>query len=149
MTKVCYSLLGVTMSDKQQTQLIKCLDPKWYGNVMRSIGTAVTRSFQEDLKAQQNALIITPNGSTTAFSKLEAARRIEICMGGALIMRKDLGFSCPQIIDHIHGYLRSILDKGEWVEPKVTDKWAAESRGDFEIDDTQIVSESESTDLNL
>lgn len=97
-------------------ELAKMVTEGWAPRVVKGIEAAIAKSFAED------RLIIGP-----VTTQHEIRRRFQFCMDGFRMMRRDLGWAVPRIIDALPGYLRAKLDGGNWEPPPESRKsWIEE-----------------------
>lgn len=111
-------------------QLAKMVTEKWLGPVTIGIEAAISASFQTDQ-------VIRP-----VLTKDEVRRRFKLCVEGFCIMRKDLGWAVPRIVDELPVYLRKKLDHMDW-EPDTDHKsWMGEERVAMQLDGEDIAPET-------
>jgi len=78
----------------------------WTGRVVSGVETAIRKSFATDA-------LIRP-----VVTQDEIKRRFKICLDGFRMMRRDLGWAVPRIVDTLPAYLRAELDEpGGWTPP--------------------------------
>jgi hypothetical protein len=87
-------------------ELAKMVTEGWVPRVVKGIEDAIAKSFAED------RLIIGP-----VTTQHEIKRRFNFCIEGFKIMRRDLGWAVPRIVDALPGYLRAKLDGTGWNPP--------------------------------
>lgn len=94
-------------------ELVKMVTEGWTDRVMMGIQAAISASFKTD---QVIRSVMTHN---------EVKARFEICTEGFCIMRKDLKWSVPRIIDELPVYLRCKLDRIDWTPDEERAAWIA------------------------
>jgi hypothetical protein len=107
-------------------ELLKMVEPKWVGRIVLGITGAIEHSFKTDL-------VLRP-----VNTRSEIERRFKICIKWFVILRRDLHWSCPKIIDSFKELLRSELDGGKWDPDKQRDSWVGTSpsvQGPVELQD--------------
>ena len=103
-------------------QLAKMVTEGWTGRVTDGIQAAISASFQTD---QVIRSVMTRNA---------IRRRFRICTEGFCIMRRDLGWAVPRIIDELPVYLRSKLDGMDWTPDEGREAWLGSERVAMEVD---------------
>lgn len=99
-------------------ELAKLVTEGWVPRVVKGIERAIAKSFADD------RLIIGP-----VTTQHEIKRRFNFCIEGFRIMRRDLGWAVPRILDALPGYLRARLDGTGWNPPPEERKsWIEEGR---------------------
>lgn len=86
-------------------ELVKMVTDGWTAEVVRGIEKAITRSFATDG-------LIRP-----VRTQHEIKRRFQICVDGFRMMRRDLDWAVPRIVDALPEYLRKTLDRDNWEPP--------------------------------
>lgn len=97
--------------------LAKLATEGWIPRLVKGIEAAIRYSFQTDM-------LIRP-----VITQDETKRRFDFCMKGIRMMRRDLGYAVPRIIDELPRYLRACLDGGEgtWTPaPEERQSWVKE-----------------------
>lgn len=99
-------------------ELMKVATEGWIGRVTVGIQAAISASFRTDD-------VLRPHMVQT---RSEVERRFKYCIEGFMIMRKDLHWAIPRILDELPLYLRCRLDGGDWKPNEVRGAWAAKER---------------------
>ena len=86
----------------------------WTGRVVVAIEHAIRTSFESDQ-------VIRP-----VMTRNEIDRRFRICVKGFAIMRRDLGWAIPRILDEIPRFLRCELDGMTWRPDEDHAGWLAQ-----------------------
>lgn len=92
-------------------ELSKMVTEGWTNRVIMGIQAAISASFKTDQ-------VLRP-----VMTKSEVKARFEICTEGFCIMRKDLKWSVPKIIDELPAYLRCKLDRIDWTPDEDRATW--------------------------
>lgn len=92
--------------------LAKMVTEGWIGRVVNGIHAAIVKSYNTDA-------ITRP-----VLTKSEIRHRFGICVEGFCIMRRDLQWAVPRIVDELPNYLRKKLDGEHW-EPTDGARWGA------------------------
>lgn len=99
-------------------ELAKLATTKWLGRVTRGIEIAIAKSFRTDT-------VLRP-----VQTRAEVERRFNMCAEIFFVLRKDLGWSIPRIVDEMPSALRKKLDGAPWA-PDSTDTprkaWAGDA----------------------
>lgn len=114
--------------DDFRPDLLRMVTEGWIGRVTDGIQAAIAASFQTDI-------VLRPSRSRT---KNEVRRRFNICVRGFNIMRRDLGWAVPRIIDEMPVYLRCKLDGAPWAPDEVHDSWVAKETVQMVVDGGDI-----------
>lgn len=99
-------------------ELVKLVTQGWISRVIVGIQAAISASFRTDN-------VLRPSRVRT---KAEVERRFKICVEGFLIMRKDLHWAVPRILDELPIYLRCKLDGADWTPDEVRDAWTGQGK---------------------
>lgn len=92
-------------------ELAKLVTQDWVGKVTSGIQVAIAMSFETD---QVLRPVQTEN---------EIAHRFEICIRWFVILRRDLGWTVPKIIDKLPTILRTELDGGKFEPEDERSSW--------------------------
>lgn len=95
---------------------------KWVGPVTTGIEAAISASFQTDQ-------VIRP-----VMTQNEIRRRFNLCVRGFCIMRRDLKWAVPRIIDELPVFLRCHLDGMKWEPDEDHDSWMGNTVARMEAD---------------
>lgn len=103
-------------------QLAKMVTEGWTSRVTQGIQAAISASFKTD---QVLRPVMTQN---------EIRARFKICTDGFCMMRRDLGWAVPRIIDELPVYLRCKLDRMDWTPEEDRNAWLAGPGKAMELD---------------
>ena len=103
-------------------QLAQMVTEGWTGRVTTGIQAAISASFKTD---QVIRPVLTQN---------ETRRRFRICVSGFCIMRRDLGWAVPRIIEELPVYLRCQLDGMDWSPDEDRDSWLSTDTEPMKLD---------------
>ena len=95
-------------------QLAKMVTDGWAARVTTGIQAAISASFKTDQ-------VIRP-----VLTQDEIRRRFRICTEGFCIMRRDLDWAVPRIVDELPVYLRCKLDGMDWAPNEDRGSWASD-----------------------
>lgn len=90
------------LEDFTQGELVKMVTQGWVGRVIAAITETIAASFESDQ-------ILRP-----VRTRDEIQRRFRICVEGFVLMRRELGWAVPRILDDLPVYLRHRLDGTPW-----------------------------------
>lgn len=94
--------------------LAKMVTEGWLGRVTHGIEGAIQRSFAEDE-------VLRP-----VTTRNEVQRRFRLCIEGFCLMRRDLHWAVPRILDEMPRYLRCKLDGAPWAPDEERKSWIAD-----------------------
>lgn len=107
-------------------ELVRMATEGWTSRTVVAVTAAIDRSFDEDA-------VLRP-----VRTQDEIKRRFRICIEAMCVLRRDLHWSMPRILDEIPRALRAKLDGAEWNPETERKTWVgseAEAQGKVDGDD--------------
>jgi len=103
-------------------ELTKLVTEKWIGRVTAAIIGAIAHSFATDL-------VLRP-----VKTQAEIRRRFRICVECFCILRRDLHWAVPHILDELPIALRKRLDGDDWDPKEPGRAWRADDGAEMIVD---------------
>lgn len=103
-------------------ELVKLVTEKWIGRVIEGFRAAILYSFQSDL-------LIQP-----VMTRSEIERRFTILINWFIVLRRDLHWSVPRILDELPTIIRKELDGEDYIPDEERSAWHGRGRAPDEME---------------